>query len=91
VTRHEPVAGEPGRGGAGSSLTYYGELARRRREQNLPDLYALIRDPEAFFPVVGESIAQDIDELAGEIAGDDLPGGGVPREARAAGHGPGPG
>ena len=55
-------------------LTYYGELARRQWEGCLPKIYQQIRDPGAFFAVLGEVIAQRIDELADHLAGDDPPG-----------------
>ena len=57
-----------------SALTYYGELVRRQWQGRLPDVYQQIRDPGAFFAVLGEVIAQRIDELAGHLAGDDPPG-----------------
>lgn len=52
----------------------YGELARQHMEQRLPGIYAGIRDPDEFFTVMGEMIADEIDELACEVAGDDPPG-----------------
>ena len=57
-----------------SALTYYGELVRRQWRGCLPDVYQQIRDPGAFFAVLGEVIAQRIDELADYLAGDDPPG-----------------
>lgn len=54
-----------------SALNYYGELARRQWEGCLPDVYQQIRDPGAFFAVLGEVIARRIDELADHLAGDD--------------------
>jgi len=57
-----------------SALTYYGELVRRQWQGCLPDVYQQIRDPGAFFAVLGEVIAQRIDELADYLAGDDPPG-----------------
>ncbi len=55
-------------------LNYYGELVRRQWQGCLPDVYQQIRDPGAFFAVLGEVIAQRIDELADHLAGDDPPG-----------------
>jgi hypothetical protein len=52
-------------------LNYYGELTRRQWEGCLPEIYQQIRDPGAFFVVLGEVIAQRIDELADHLAGDD--------------------
>jgi len=61
-----------------SALTYYGELVRRQWQGCLPDVCRQIRDPGAFFAVLGEVIAQRIDELADYLAGDDPPGEGYP-------------
>src|SRR5487761_1129044 len=55
-------------------LNYYGELARRQWKGCLPEIYQQIRDPGAFFAVLGEVIAQRIDELADHLAGDDQHG-----------------
>jgi hypothetical protein len=56
------------------TLSYYGELTRRQWEGCLPEIYQQIRDPGAFFAVLGEVIAQRIDERADYLAGDDPPG-----------------
>ena len=56
------------------ALTYYGELVRRQWQGCLPEVYQQIRDPGAFFAVLGEVIAQQIDELADHLTGDDPPG-----------------
>jgi hypothetical protein len=53
------------------ALNYYGELVRRQWQGCLPDVYQQIRDPSAFFAVLGEVIAQRIDEHADHLAGDD--------------------
>jgi hypothetical protein len=53
------------------ALNYYGELVRRQWEGCLPEIYQQIRDPCAFFAVLGEVIAQRIDEHADHLAGDD--------------------
>jgi hypothetical protein len=55
-------------------LNYYGELTRRQWEGCLPEIYQQIRDPGAFFAVLGEVIDQRIDELTDHLAGDDPPG-----------------
>ena len=57
-----------------SALNYYGELVRRQWQGCLPDVYQQIRDPSAFFAVLGEVIDQRIDEIADHLAGDDEPG-----------------
>jgi hypothetical protein len=56
------------------ALNYYGELTRRQWEGCLPEIYQQIRDPGAFFAVLGEVIAQRIDELTDHLAGDDQHG-----------------
>ena len=56
------------------ALNYYGELVRRQWEGCLPEVYQQIRDPGAFFAVLGEVIAQRIDEHADHLAGDDPQG-----------------
>ena len=56
------------------ALNYYGELVRRQWEGCLPDVYQQIKDPGAFFAVLGEVIAQRIDEHADHLADDDPPG-----------------
>ncbi len=70
-------------------LNYYGELVRRPVDRTtgvsvpvlgfpaegcLPEIYQQIRDPGAFFAVLGEVIAHRIDELADHLAGDDQQG-----------------
>jgi hypothetical protein len=64
---------QPGPDAASGSppLNYYGELVRRQWEGCLPDVYQQIRDPGAFSAVLGQMIAQRIDELADHLAGDD--------------------
>jgi hypothetical protein len=57
-----------------SALNYYGKLVRRQWQGCLPDVCRQIRDPGAFFAVLGEVIAQRIDELADHLAGDHPPG-----------------
>ena len=57
--------------GSHSALNHYGELARRQWEGCLPEIYQQVRDPGAFFAVLGEVIAHRIDELADYLAGDD--------------------
>jgi hypothetical protein len=55
-------------------LNYYGELARRQWEGCLPEVCQKIRDPGAFFAVLGEVIARRIDEVTDHLAGDDQHG-----------------
>ena len=56
------------------ALNYYGELMRRPWQGCLPDVYQQIRDPSNFFAVLGEVIAQRIDEHIDDLAGDDQHG-----------------
>src|SRR5579859_6834980 len=61
-------------GGHSASLNHYGELVRRQWEGCIPEVYQQIRDPGEFFAIVGEVVAQRIDELAEHLAGDDQHG-----------------
>ena len=54
-------------------LNYYGELVRHQWEGCLPDIYQQIRDPRSFFAILGQMIAQRVDEHADYLAGDDPP------------------
>ena len=58
-------------GSASPPPNYYGELVRRQWQSCLPTIYQQIRDPGAFFAVLGEVISHRIDELADYLAGDD--------------------
>ena len=60
-------------GGPGVSPNHYGELVRRQWQGCLPGIYQQIRDPGSFFAVLGEVIAQRVDEHVGYLAGDDPP------------------
>jgi hypothetical protein len=51
-------------------VNQYGDLARQHWACQLSEVYAEIRDPGEFFTTLGELIAADIDQLAG----DDPPG-----------------
>jgi hypothetical protein len=55
-------------------VNQYGEMARRHWARWLPDRYAAIENPEAFFTGLGEEAAERITALAWELAGDDQPG-----------------
>lgn len=55
-------------------MNRYGATVMRHRARFLPQAYAEIRNPGAFFAILGEQLARQIDELAGELAGDDPPG-----------------
>lgn len=55
-------------------MNQYGARVKLHWAHFLPEAYAEIRDPGSFFGVLGEQIALKIDELTGELAGDDPPG-----------------
>ena len=74
MTGNPDLPGPDAASSSHSALNYYGELVRRQWEGCLPEIYQQIRDPGAFFAVLGEVIAQRIDEIAGHLAGDDQPG-----------------
>jgi hypothetical protein len=54
-------------------MNWYG-ATMRHWVRFLPEAYAEISDPAYFFDVVGEEIAQEVDAMADELAGDDPPG-----------------
>ena len=74
MTRNPDLPGPDAASGSHSALNYYGELVRRQWQGCLSEIYQQIRDPGAFFAVLGEVIAQRIDELADHLAGDDQHG-----------------
>jgi len=76
MTTNQPEP-EAASAGQNPALTYYGELLRRQWEGCLPEIYEQIRDPGNFFAVLGEVIAERIDEHADDLAGDDPPGEGT--------------
>ena len=55
-------------------MNRYGAMAQRHWERWLPEQYAAIEDPEAFFAALGEEAAAQVDGLAAELAGDGPPG-----------------
>jgi hypothetical protein len=55
-------------------MNRYGAMMQRHWQRWLPEPYVEIRDPDSFFAVLGELVAQQVDELADDLAGDDLPG-----------------
>ena len=55
-------------------MNRYGLMAQRHWARWLPQRYATIEDPDSFFSTLGQETAQQIDDLATELAGDDLPG-----------------
>ncbi len=55
-------------------MNRYGLMAREHWERWLPVRYAAIEDPDSFFSDMGNRVAERIDQLARQIAGDDQPG-----------------
>jgi hypothetical protein len=49
-----------------------GQLAQQWYQQHLPQ--ATVQDPETFFGTLGEQAAQEIEQVAAALAGDDPPG-----------------
>ncbi len=65
---------------------YYGSIARRHWERWLPQQYAAIEDPEAFFTDMGNRASDRIDDLADRFAGESPPGErGIPEAGGPAG------
>ena len=55
-------------------MNHYGTMAQRHWARWLPQRYATIQDPGSFFSGLGEEAAQQIADLALDLAGDDPPG-----------------
>lgn len=55
-------------------MNKYGEIAQTHFQKHLPSRYAQITDPETHFAVLGEEVAQRVDELTTDLAGGDPPG-----------------
>jgi hypothetical protein len=49
-------------------------MARQHWERWLPEQYAAIEDPDAFFAALGEEAARQVGDLAAQLAGGDQPG-----------------
>jgi hypothetical protein len=52
----------------------YGLMAQRHWAQWLPRRYATISEPDSYFSTLGQEVAQRIEDLTQELAGDDQPG-----------------
>jgi hypothetical protein len=52
----------------------YGRMAQRHWAQWLPQRYATISEPDSYFSALGQEVAQQVEELTLELAGDDRPG-----------------
>ena len=72
-------------------MNRYGVMARSHWARWLPQRYATISDPDSFFSTLGQETAQQIDELAAELAGERPARGGLPGEGGPADRGPQPG
>ena len=55
-------------------MNRYGLMAQRHWEQWLPQRYATISEPDSYFSTLGQEVAQQIEELTLDLAGDDQPG-----------------
>jgi hypothetical protein len=55
-------------------MNRYGLMAQQHWAQWLPTRYAAIEDPDSFFSDLGKRVADRIDILALQLAGDDQPG-----------------
>ena len=55
-------------------MNRYGLMAQRHWAQWRPTRYGAIEDPDSFFSDLGNQIADRIDILALQLAGDDQPG-----------------
>jgi hypothetical protein len=55
-------------------MNQYGALAERHWRQWLPNRCRTIADPHSFFSTLGEEVAQEIEDLSLQLAGDDPPG-----------------
>lgn len=55
-------------------MNRYGLMARQHWERWLPRRYAQVSDPDQFFTDLGRQVAERVDQLALQFAGDDQPG-----------------
>lgn len=54
-------------------MNSYGRQAQQHWQQHLPHQYSQIPNPQTFFATMGETIAQQIEDLTEQIAGPDRP------------------
>ena len=52
----------------------YGTRAKQHWQKHLPERFRQLEDPDSFFSTLGEEIAERVQTLAEELAGDDPPG-----------------
>ena len=55
-------------------MNKYALMAQRHWAQWLPQRYATLSEPDSYFSTLGQEVAQQIEELTLELAGDDQPG-----------------
>jgi hypothetical protein len=55
-------------------MNQYGAMAERHWRRWLPRRVAAMDDPSSFFSDLGEEVAEQIEDLLVELAGDDPPG-----------------
>ena len=55
-------------------MNKYGLMAQRHWAQWLPQRYATLSEPDSYFSTLGQEVAQQIEELTLDLAGDDQPG-----------------
>lgn len=55
-------------------MNQYGARASKHWQQNLPEKYAKLTDPESFFTQLGERVEEEIEAMAETLAGQDPPG-----------------
>ena len=55
-------------------MNKYALMAQRHWAQWLPQRYATISEPDSYFSTLGQEVAQQIEELTLDLAGDDQPG-----------------
>jgi hypothetical protein len=56
-------------------MNQYAAMAERHWRRWLPSRVAAMDDPSSFFSNLGEEVADQIEELTADLAGDDPPGG----------------
>jgi hypothetical protein len=55
-------------------MNQYGTRAKQHWQKYLPKRFQQLDDPDSFFSELGEQIAQRVESLADDLAGDDPPG-----------------
>jgi hypothetical protein len=55
-------------------MNQYAAMAERHWRRWLPSRVAAMEDPTSFFSALGEEVAEEIEDLTMDLAGDDPPG-----------------